>query len=412
MPRALALLCLATLTAPAALAEPWPDGAPNRPGIAPAFAEQARAPAERSDPAPMLDLVAEGLDAPWGLAVLPGDAGYLATERGGTLRHVARDGTVSGPISGVPEVVAMRQGGLLDIALAPDFADSRRLYLTLAAPAGLGRSATAAVRAELSADMSALTGVTEIFRQDPPAMMPGHFGSRVTPLPDGTLALTTGDRMRHTDRAQDPATGYGAVIRVTPEGAAPADNPFLDVPGTLPTLYSYGHRNLQGAAVDPATGRLWTLEHGPAGGDEFDSQVIGRACQIGRKELAGGQLSGVKLQRPRDRRGPRGPCAPISCRPATLGLVFDGDRTGGNDRSYERRAECYTSNGQERYLAGRADRAAGCGAGLRRLRATWHTRERWDEGRGPGARRGGSTIAVLFMHLTRRHAPVLMRLSA
>jgi len=270
MPRALALLCLATLTAPAALAEPWPDGAPNRPGIAPAFAEQARAPAERSDPAPMLDLVAEGLDAPWGLAVLPGDAGYLATERGGTLRHVARDGTVSGPISGVPEVVAMRQGGLLDIALAPDFADSRRLYLTLAAPAGLGRSATAAVRAELSADMSALTGVTEIFRQDPPAMMPGHFGSRVTPLPDGTLALTTGDRMRHTDRAQDPATGYGAVIRVTPEGAAPADNPFLDVPGTLPTLYSYGHRNLQGAAVDPATGRLWTLEHGPAGGDELN----------------------------------------------------------------------------------------------------------------------------------------------
>jgi glucose/arabinose dehydrogenase len=264
------MLILATLTAPAALAEPWPDGAPNRPGIAPAFAEQARAPAERSDPAPALGLLAEGLDTPWGLAVLPGDAGYLVTERGGTLRHVARDGTISAPIAGVPDVVAMRQGGLLDVALAPDFDDSRRLYLTLAAPAGLGRSATAAVRAELSPDMASLQDVTEIFRQDPPAMMPGHFGSRITPLPDGTLALTTGDRMRHTDRAQDPATGYGAVIRVTPEGAAPADNPFLDVPGALPTLYSYGHRNLQGAAVDPATGRLWTLEHGPAGGDELN----------------------------------------------------------------------------------------------------------------------------------------------
>jgi glucose/arabinose dehydrogenase len=270
MRRALALVCLATLTAPAISAQPWPDGAPNRPGIAPAFPEQAGAPAQRSDPAPVQTLLAEGLDTPWGLAVLPGEDGYLVTERGGTLRHVARDGTISAPIGGVPEVVAMRQGGLLDIALSPDFADSRVLYLTLAAPAGLGRSATTAVRAEVSADLASLRNVTEIFRQDPPAMMPGHFGSRITPLPDGTLALTTGDRMRHTDRAQDPATGYGAVIRVTPEGTAPPDNPFLERPGALPTLYSYGHRNVQGAAVEPATGRLWTLEHGPAGGDELN----------------------------------------------------------------------------------------------------------------------------------------------
>lgn len=269
MRAALALLTLAATPAPA-LAAPWPDGAPNRPGIAPAFPGQTEAPAQVTDPAPTLSEIAGGLDTPWGLAVLPGDGGYLVTERGGALRHVARDGTVSAPIAGVPDVVALRQGGLLDIALAPDFARTGVLYLTLAAPAGLGRSATAAVRASLSADRTTLTGVTEIFRQDPAAMVPGHFGSRIVPLPDGTLALTTGDRMRHADRAQDPATGYGAVIRVTPEGAAPADNPFLGVPGALPTLYSHGHRNLQGAAVDPATGWLWTLEHGPAGGDELN----------------------------------------------------------------------------------------------------------------------------------------------
>ncbi len=269
MRRALALACLASLTAPA-LAEPWPDGAPNRPDITPAFAGQTEAPAQVTDPAPELSAVATGLDTPWGLAVLPGEAGYLVTERGGTLRHVARDGTVSAPLAGVPEVVAFRQGGLLDVALAPDFAATRVLYLTLAAPAGLGRSATVAVRAVLSENRTALEAVTEIYRQDPPAMIPGHFGSRIVPLPDGTIALTTGDRMRHTDRAQDPATGYGAVIRVTPEGNAPADNPFLGTAGALPTLYTYGHRNVQGAAVQPGTGLLWTLEHGPAGGDELN----------------------------------------------------------------------------------------------------------------------------------------------
>ncbi|MBF9060033.1 PQQ-dependent sugar dehydrogenase [Rhodobacterales bacterium HKCCSP123] len=270
MRSALVLIGLVPLTAAAAFAEPWPDGAPNRPAIAPAFAEQTEAPAQVTDPAPVLSVVASGLDTPWGIAVLPGDTGYLVTERGGTLRHVGRDGTVSAPLAAVPEVVALRQGGLLDVALDPDFAETRVLYLTLAAPAGLGRSSTAAVRAVLSEDETALEEVTEIFRQDPAAMMPGHFGSRIVPLPDGTIALTTGDRMRHAERAQDPATGYGAVIRVTPEGDAPPDNPFLDTLGALATLFSHGHRNLQGAAVEPATGRLWTLEHGPAGGDELN----------------------------------------------------------------------------------------------------------------------------------------------
>ncbi|MDG3042889.1 PQQ-dependent sugar dehydrogenase [Roseicyclus marinus] len=259
----------ATLVASGAAAEPWPDGAANRPDITPAFAQQTEAQAVVTSPAPTLGQVADGLDTPWAIDVLPGDAGYLVTERGGTLRHVARDGTLSAPIAGVPEVVAERQGGLLDLALAPDFAQSRALYLTFSAPEPGGQSATAAIRATLSPDLSSLGDVTEIFRQTPPASTPGHYGSRIVPLPDGTVAITTGDRMRHAARAQDPGTAYGAVIRMRPDGSAPPDNPFVGQSNALPTLYSYGHRNLQGAALD-GDGRLWTLEHGPAGGDELN----------------------------------------------------------------------------------------------------------------------------------------------
>ncbi len=191
------------------------------------------------------------------------------TERGGALRHVARDGTIAAPITGTPTVLAQGQGGLLDLALDPEFATNRLIYLTYSAPVGGGASATAAARATLSEDHTTLSDVTDIFRQAPAAAAPGHYGSRITPLPDGTLAITTGDRMRHADRAQDPATGYGAVLRVTRDGAPPADNPFLGQPNALPILFSHGHRNPQGAAVD-GQGRLWVLEHGPAGGDELN----------------------------------------------------------------------------------------------------------------------------------------------
>lgn len=265
---ALSLVALA-LTAHPAMAEPWPDGAPNRPDITPAFPAQTEAPARITTPAPSLTQVADGLDTPWAIDVLPDGAGYLVTERGGTLRHIGQDGTVSAPILGVPEVQAERQGGLLDIALAPAFRETRVLYLTYSAPDAGGLSATAALRATLAPDLSRLDGVAEIFRQTPPAAPPGHYGSRVVPLPDGSIAITTGDRMRHADRAQDPATGYGAVIRVMPDASPPPDGAFADVAGALPGLHSYGHRNLQGAAVD-AQGRLWTLEHGPAGGDELN----------------------------------------------------------------------------------------------------------------------------------------------
>jgi glucose/arabinose dehydrogenase len=208
------------------------------------------------------------LDTPWGIAVLPGTAGYLVTERDGHLRHVARDGTISAALAGVPDVMAQRQGGLLDIALAPDFEQTSQIYLTYSAPAGNGLSATAAAGARLSPDLDRIDALSEIFRQSPPAAAPGHYGSRILPLPDGTVIITTGDRMRHTERAQDPATGYGAVIRLSRDGTAPQDSPLIA--GGLPGLVSFGHRNIQGAALDPDTGDIWTLEHGPAGGDELN----------------------------------------------------------------------------------------------------------------------------------------------
>jgi glucose/arabinose dehydrogenase len=166
----------------------------------------------------------------------------------------------------------MRQGGLLDVALAPDFADSRAIYLTYSAPLGLMRSATAAARARLADDLSGIEDLQQIFLQDPPSRVPVHFGSRIVPMPDGSVAVTTGDRGTSENAllAQDPATTYGAVVRITPDGAAAPGNPFADTPGARPELFSHGHRNIQGAAVHPDTGALWTIEHGPAGGDELN----------------------------------------------------------------------------------------------------------------------------------------------
>jgi glucose/arabinose dehydrogenase len=270
-----ALVCLLALPLSSpSLAQPVADAAPNVPENTPAFPEQTEAP-ERITEGYTMTPVAEGLAQPWAVAVLPGDAGYLVTERGGTLRHVGRGGTVSAPLAGVPEVRAQRQGGLLDVALAPDFAETRVIYLTYAAPAGIGRSVTAAARAVLGEDLSTLADLEVIFEQTPPSVAPAHFGSRVQPLPDGSLAITTGDRFVARDLAQDISASYGVVARVMPDGTVPVDNPFVGVEGALPEVYSHGHRNVQGAAVQPETGALWTIEHGPAGGDELNFIVPG-----------------------------------------------------------------------------------------------------------------------------------------
>lgn len=247
-------------------ARAWSYGQKNVPGFEPAFPDQTRAPQVTSGVRIRAETVAQGLNHPWGIAVLPG-GGYLVTERVGTLRHIAAGGVVSAPIAGVPEVLAQGQGGLLDVALAPDFATSRVIYLTYAKPVS-GGSVTAAARAVLSDDMSRLTGLRDLFLQSPASPTAAHYGSRI--LPDGDLLwITTGEHFTPRERqfAQDIAKSYGKVIRLMADGSAPADNPF---PKDGPQVWSYGHRNLQGAALRPGSGQLWTLEHGPRGGDELN----------------------------------------------------------------------------------------------------------------------------------------------
>lgn len=246
-------------------------GPPNVPDFSPAFPQQTRAPERRSG----IDLVAEtiagGLEHPWGLAVLP-EGGYLVTERPGRMRHVAADGTLSPPLTGLPDVYAQRQGGLLDVALGDDYAENRTIFWTYAKPGDDGLSATAASRGTLSEDFKSVTEVTEIFVQFPGASVPAHYGSRVLPDGQGHVFVTTGERFTPalSAFAQDLDKTYGKVVRLSPTGDIPEDNPFIGQTDAIPSIWSYGHRNVQGAALHPDTRTLWTIEHGPQGGDELN----------------------------------------------------------------------------------------------------------------------------------------------
>lgn len=217
---------------------------------------------------------AKGLDSPWSIAFLP-DGRLLATERDGRLRAVSASGEVGPPIVGVPQVWARAQGGLLDVALDPAFSRNRFIYLSYAEPRPEG-AATAVARARLADDLSRLDGVEVIFRQQPAASGGNHFGSRLVFAPDGMLFVTLGERFSLMDGAQDLSTTLGKVVRIAPDGAIPADNPFRGRAGARPETFSYGHRNVQAAAIEPATGRLWTVEHGPRGGDEVNRPEAGR----------------------------------------------------------------------------------------------------------------------------------------
>jgi glucose/arabinose dehydrogenase len=216
--------------------------------------------------------VATGLEHPWGLALLP-DGRMLVTERPGRLRIVEPDGRLSAPLGGVPAVYAEGQGGLLDVALAPDFTQSRMIYLSYAEPGDGGTAGTAVARARLGP--STLENVEVVFRQQPKVTGGAHFGSRLVFARDGNLFITTGDRQRR-ENVQDLTRLQGKVIRIRPDGAIPRDNPFVSSDGSRSPIWSYGHRNLQGAALHPATGQLWTVEHGAMGGDELNTPKAGR----------------------------------------------------------------------------------------------------------------------------------------
>jgi glucose/arabinose dehydrogenase len=267
----LAVLALAALAAVPAIAAPVEQGPPNVPAFHPAFPEQTRAPASDSGVTLAVERLADGLDHPWGIAILP-DGSYLVTERSGTLR-VFRDGALRPePVAGVPEVLDQGQGGLLDVAASPGFATDRLVYLTYSKPLADDMSATAVARGRLADDASALTDVTDIFVQEPPSPVPLQYGSRILFDGEGHAFITTGEHSSPDQRvkAQDLASTYGKVLRVNLDGTAPPDNPFAGIDGALPSIWSLGHRNPQGAAIRPGTGELWTVEHGPRGGDELN----------------------------------------------------------------------------------------------------------------------------------------------
>ncbi|WP_053158640.1 PQQ-dependent sugar dehydrogenase [Pseudomonas protegens] len=223
--------------------------------------------------------VAAGLDHPWALAFLPDRQGILVTERPGNLRLVGADGKLSAPLSGVPKVWAKGQGGLLDVALSPDFKQDRMVYLSYAEGGGEGGTAGTAVgRGRLSDDLSGLKDFQVIFRQEPKLSTGNHFGSRLVFDRDGYLFVTLGE---NNDRptAQDLDKLQGKIVRLYPDGRVPDDNPFVGQAGVRPEIWSYGHRNPQGAALDPWSGTLWENEHGPKGGDEIN--IIERGKNYG-----------------------------------------------------------------------------------------------------------------------------------
>ncbi|RDE10441.1 PQQ-dependent sugar dehydrogenase [Pelagibacterium lacus] len=219
----------------------------------------------------------EGLQFPWGMVFLD-DGSMLVTERAGNLRHVTAEGEISEPVAGVPDVVFEGQGGLLGIALDPDFASNRYVYLSFAeAGEEAGTNSTAVARGVLDAEMTELVDVEIIFSQQPKLPSSLHFGSRLVFDNDGYLFITTGERSDAEFRvqAQDLGSHLGKVIRILPDGTVPEDNPFVGTDGALPEIWSYGHRNMQGAALHPETGQLWVSEHGPRGGDELNRIVAG-----------------------------------------------------------------------------------------------------------------------------------------
>jgi aldose sugar dehydrogenase len=234
-------------------------------------------PVTASGVVPKLTVFASGLNQPWGMTFLP-DGRLLVTQKPGSLLLVSGDGTTVTNISGVPTVDATNQGGLLDVALDPQFnlTTNRRIYLAYSEPGAGGTSGTAVARADLNTGLNALENLTVVLQLLPKRVSGVHFGARILFRADGTMFVTLGERGSFAEESQQLSSPLGKVLRVRTDGTPPADNPFFSMGGNAAAVWSLGHRNPQAAAIHPATGELWVTEHGPQGGDEVNLALAGR----------------------------------------------------------------------------------------------------------------------------------------
>lgn len=281
--------------------EPLETREPNAPHQQPAFEGQTRACAAPSNVSFDVVVVAEGLVRPWAVEPLP-DGSLLVTEKPGRMRIVSGSGELGSPLTGVPEVDARGQGGLLDVALSPAFESDRTIYWSYSEPRE-GGNGTSVARGVLSSDRSAVEQVRVIFRAQPTYKGTLHYGSRLVFGPDKLLYVTLGER---SDRAMRPQaqqldSHMGKILRIKPDGSAPDDNPFTGKTGALPEIWTLGQRNVQAAAFDPQ-GRLWQVEHGPRGGDELN--LVKKGANYGwplvtyGEEYSGAAIPGAVTQRP------------------------------------------------------------------------------------------------------------------
>jgi glucose/arabinose dehydrogenase len=225
--------------------------------------------------APRSEVIASGLEDPWGVTFLP-EGRFLVTERPGRLRVVGADGKLGPPVAGLPSIAAGGQGGLLDVLADSAFDKNRTIYFCFSEPDAAGSAnSTALARAQLSADAGRLENLKIIFSQRPKVASRNHFGCRIVEAKDGNLFLTLGERFSRKEDAQKLDNHLGKIVRIGKDGSVPKDNPFVGKPGALPEIWSYGHRNGQGATLAP-DGTLWMHEHGPQGGDEINIPLPGR----------------------------------------------------------------------------------------------------------------------------------------
>jgi glucose/arabinose dehydrogenase len=236
--------------------------------------------------------VASGLVNPWSLAFLP-DGRMLVTERPGRMRLVSSEGQLSPPLKGVPDVWATGQGGLLDVIADKSYAQNKTVYFCFSEKTS-GGGRTAVARAALNDGNGRLDDVKIIFRQDGPLSSGNHYGCRIVQANDGNLFVTLGEHFSYRDEAQNLGNHLGKLIRIAPDGSVPTDNPFVGRENAKPEIWSYGHRNPQGLAINPVSGHLWEIEHGPRGGDEVN--IISRARNYGWPVIGYGiDYSGAKI---------------------------------------------------------------------------------------------------------------------